>query len=548
MPGTPPFLREASDTPSFSCTGPLRKIGVVLRVQAAQLQTSSPTPVHTCSVQQADPNLAEMAAKDSLKWTFGLLNSANRYLTAETFQCKVTANGTTMKQKQIWTLRRQGEGGHVALQSHAGKYLSIDRDGKVSAGATEVGPDETLTLETKPDGKVAVKSSYGRYLGGSGENISGFDQTCEAINLFTIHLAMHPQINLYNVCRKKFCRLADEEIVCDELIPWGSDALIILEFHGGKYALRAANGKLLHRDGSLVNELSNDTLYTIVFRDAQVAFRDRHGKFLTAVGGVARMQSRKESIGKDELFLLMDSHPQISLTACNKKLVSIRDGMEVRANQAQDNISDAEIFQMEAVDRTDRSGNCKWAFRGNNNKYWSANPGITADADNATEKNEFIVEWLGPMIALKAASNGKYISVKSNGKMSAESTELTDECKFVFDFINRPLLVLRGCYGFVGVKGGSGVLECNRSQYDLFRVTCTNGTFNIQGSNGKYMAVDGDENITITSDSAYNFHFELRAHTHMVIVAENGKFLMGAQNGGFTAKGSTISNTTLWEY
>ena len=486
--------------------------------------------------------------EQSLKWTFGLLNSGNRYLTAETFQNKVTANGATMKQKQIWTLERKGDG--VALKSHAGKYLSVDRDGNVNAGAETVGPDETLALETQPDGKVAVKSSYNRYLGGSGDDISGFAQEVGTTNLFIIHLAMHPQINLFNVRRRTFCHLVEEEgILCDEEIPWGADALIILEFHGGKYALRAANGKLLHRNGTLVDSRSEDTLYTVVFREAMVSFRDVNGKFLTAVGAVAKVQSRKESIGKDEQFLLTDSHPQLRLTASNGKLVSIRDGVEVRANQAADVCTDAEIFQMEAADKADRSGNCKWVFRGNNKKYWTSSPGLKADVDTATAANtDFEVEWDGATIAIKNAATGKYVSVKSNGMMKADMAEPVAECKFTFDFINRPLLVLRGNYGFVGVKGSSGVLECNRSQYDIFHVECREGKFFIRASNGKYMAVAADSTLTVTSNEAVPFEFELRAHTHMVIKAPNGKLLKGAQNGGFTATGDTICSATLWEY
>ena len=69
---------------------------------------------------------------------------------------------------------RQGEA--VALMSHAGSYLSIDKDGNVSAAAENVGKDETVTLVTQDDGRVAIKSSHGRYLGGSGDNITGFDQ------------------------------------------------------------------------------------------------------------------------------------------------------------------------------------------------------------------------------------------------------------------------------------------------------------------------------------------------------------------------------------
>ena len=483
----------------------------------------------------------------SLKWTFGLRNSANKYLTAETFQHKVTANGATMKKKQIWTMERVGEN-KVAFKSHLGRYLSIDSDGKVSAAAEEVGKDQTLELETQADGRVAIKTSHGRYLGGSGDNLSGFDKTCEATNLFVIHLALHPQINLYNVNRRTFCHLVENEIRCNEDIPWGFDALIVLEFHDGKYALRAANGKVLKRTGELVNTVSDDTLYTMVFRNAQVAFRDNKGKYLTAVGAMATVQSRKDTIGKDELFVLMDSHPQVRLTASNGKLVSIRDGLEVRANQGQDNSTDNEIFQMEAANREDKSGNVKWSFRSSNKKYWSQTPGIKADKETREAICLFEVEWQGPMIALKG-SNGKYVSVKSNGKMSADSAELTDDCKFVFEFINRPLLVLRGEYGFVGVKGNSAILECNRSVYDLFHVTCTNGSFQIQGANGKYVCVDGDSNLTVAGDTVgAEFFFELRAHTHMIIRAPNGSLLQGAQNGGFTATGSRIDGSTLWEY
>ena len=487
----------------------------------------------------------------SLKWTFGLLNPGGKYLTAESFQHKVTANGTTLKKKQIWTLVRQGEKA-VALMSHAGTYLSIDKNGVVSAAADEIGADQMLTLETNDAGKVSVKSSYGRYLGGSGDNISGFDKAVDTMNLYTIHLAMHPQINLYNVNRRTFCHLVTtvenvREIHCNEEIPWGHDALINLEFHREKYALRAANGKVLDRCGNLVNKIADDTLYTIVFREAQVAFRDCKGKYLTAVGAMAKVQSRRDSIGKDELFVLMDSHPQMSFVACNKKQVSLRDKIEVRANQRQDDVTDSEIFQMEAVNREDRSGNCKWAFRGNTKKYWSEDRGLKADKESIADATHFEIEWEGPMIALKA-DNGKYISVKSNGKMSTEAKELTEECKFVFDFINRPLLVLRGSYGFVGVKGTSGILECNRSHYDIFYVTCNNGTFHIQAANKKYVGLDAAGNVTVCSDEPVDFWFELRAHTHMAIRGPNGKYLEGVQNGGFTARADKISSNTLWEY
>ena len=37
-----------------------------------------------------------------LAWKVGLLNHQGRYLTAETFGCKINASGTALRKKQIW--------------------------------------------------------------------------------------------------------------------------------------------------------------------------------------------------------------------------------------------------------------------------------------------------------------------------------------------------------------------------------------------------------------------------------------------------------------
>ena len=493
--------------------------------------------------------MASGGFNETLKWTFGLLNCANKYVTAEAFQSKVNANGTTLKKKQIWTLERVEES-VIALKSHLGRYLTVDRNGKIDASGEEIGPDQKFEFFTQEDGKIAIRSAtHERYIGGTGDMMTGFDKEIGETNLFTIHLAMHPQINLRNVNRKTYCHQVGEEIRCNEVIPWGYDAMIILEFHGGKYALRAANGQYLSRQGKLVNEPSADTLYTLVFRNAQVAFRDCKNKYLTAIGASATVQARKETIGKDELFALEDSHPQVRLIANNGRYCSVRDSEDVRAKP--DDYTDAEIFQMEAVDRSDRSGNVKWAFRSNNKKFWNADASsvISNQDDFSAPTTHFEIEWEGPMICLKA-SNGKYVSIKANGQMIANAAEKTETCKFVFEFINRPILVLRGEFGFVGVKGAtSGVLECNRSQYDLFEVTGNAGTYNIKGANGKYWKLQSDGTFTTTGDKGEDFFFELRAHTHMCIVARNGQYIKGVQNGGFTATGgTTINSSTLWEY
>ena len=428
-------------------------------------------------------------------------------------------------------------------------FIGCDIDGKISCSAEEVGNEQQFEMETQADGKVAIRSSaYGRYFGGTGDQLNATPKEVSATTLWTLHMAMHPQINLRNVNRKTYAHLKGAEVCVDEEIPWGADAMIVLEFHEGRYALRLFNKKYLTRTGSLTDNLSDDSLYILVFRDAQVAFRDCKGKYLTAVGASATMQSRKDTIGKDELFVLEDSHPQCTLlAAAAKKYASIRSSQEVKANQT--SVTDAEVFQLEAVDRTDRSGKVKWAIHCNNKKFWNCeSSNVVADSTDPTKPtSQFDIEWNKSTIAL-IASNGKYVVRKANGQLAATGVEANEDAYFVFEMINRPILVLRGEYGFVGTKGAAATLECNRSQYDVFEVECKEGEY-FFSKDGKFWKLeDGENTITCSSAQPVPYTIELRAHTHMCIRAPNNNYIAGEQHGGFKAVKNVIDGSTLWEY
>lgn len=487
------------------------------------------------------------AAGNSFKWTVGLINCANKYLTAEQFQFKVNANGTSLRKKQTWSLEDVGDD-KIAMKSCYNRYLGSDKDGKITADSEEITEDNKFTLETQDDGKVAIRSATGRYFGGTGDNLSGFDKELSASTLWTIQLSIMPQLNLYNVNRRTYAHLdlQNDEIRVNEAIPWGFDATISVEFHEGKYSIRAANGKYLSYTGKLSNDLTHDSLYTIIYRGTQVAFKDGQGKYLAGVGANATLQSRKATIGKDELFKFEDTNPQITLIAYNKKYVSTRTGIEVRANQAEQ--TDSEIFQLMSVDRNDLSGNVKWAICGKNQKYWNSESNLVANSDDfSSAYNQFTIVWQGPMVMFKA-NNGKCLKVTSNGQLSASGGEDDNECKFVLEIVNHPIITLRSEYGFVGSKGASGILECNRSQYDVFRLGGNAGTYHFQAASGKYWKVEGDS-IVNNGDAGSDFFIEFRAHTRMCIVAPNGQYIKSEQNGDFKITGGdNVSKSTLWEY
>ena len=62
------------------------------------------------------------------------------------------------------------------------------------------------------------------------------------------------------------------------------------------------------------------------------------------------------------------NHAQVSLIGHNGKLVSVKQGLDVAANQIE--LADTETFQLE-----EESSNEKWTFRSNINKYWKLENG-----------------------------------------------------------------------------------------------------------------------------------------------------------------------------
>ncbi|XP_029455086.1 fascin-2 [Rhinatrema bivittatum] len=482
-----------------------------------------------------------------LKIQFGLINYDNRYLTAEAFGFKVYASAASLKKKQIWTLEQDEiDSSVVFLKSHLGRYLTADKDGKVSCEAEKPDGDCRFTVIAQSDGRWALQSeSHKRFFGGSEDRLSCFAQTVTELELWTVHLAIHPQANLLSVSRRRYAHLSsqEDEISMESNIPWGVDSLITLIFQDKKYCLKTCDNRYLRNDGKLVKELDTGTCYTLEFKEGKLAFKDCDGKYLTPMGPTGTLKSgRSSKPGKDELFDLEKSHPQVVFMASNSRYVSIRQGINVSANQ--DEETDYETFQMQIDQETK-----KCIFHTNAGNYWTLvnHGGIQSTATEIDANTLFEIEWHGRKVALKA-SNGKYVCMKKNGQLAAVCDSVGENEEFTLKLINRPILVLRGDLGFVCYHRSSSMLDANRSIYDVFQIIFNDGAYQIKGLNGKFWYITSNGTICSDGDMSEDFFFEFREHGLIAIKGKNGKYLRGDQAGTLKADADAVNYATLWEY
>ncbi|KPP71229.1 fascin-2-like [Scleropages formosus] len=483
----------------------------------------------------------------ALKLQFGLVNHEGRYLTAETFGFKVNASASSMKKKQIWTLEQDDQDGQaVFLRSHLGRYLAANKDGKVSCEAEEADGDCRFLIAAQSDGRWALQSEpHQRYFGGSADRLSCFSQAAGESELWAVHLALHPQANMLSVSRKRYAHLAvaEDEIAVDNNIPWGVDSLVTLVYQDGKYCLKTCDNRFLNHDGKLVRVAGHGTDYTLEIRSGKLTFKDYEGKYLSPTGPTGTLRSgRCSKPGKDELFDLEESHPQVVFQASNHRFVSVKQGVSVSANQ--DNETDMETFQME-IDKDNK----KCMFRTNSGTYWTlvSQGGIQSTATEIAATTMFDIEWLGRRVALRA-SNGKYISTKKNGQLAAVSSMPGEDEQFMMKLINRPILILRGESGFVCHHKSSNTLDANRSVYDIFTLLFSDGAYHIKGSSGKFWYVSNSGVACTDGDMPEDFFFEFLEHGRVGIKGKNGKYLRGDQGGTLKGDADSVDISSLWEF
>nr|XP_054763727.1 fascin-like [Lytechinus pictus] len=268
----------------------------------------------------------------NLKYKFGLINSAGRYLTAEKFGGKVNASGASLKLKQVWTLEQDENVSY--LKSHTGNYLSADKNGNVYCDCDDRAnnKDTGFSIEIQDDGKWALKNvTHGRYLScNSDELICNQSSDSNPAVHWTVQLAIHPQVCMKNVQQQLYAHLkisedGEDRVVADEMVPWGADSTLTLVYGGkGKYCLEAFNGKFVQSDGQLVDSINEKTEYTLIFNSGNLQLRDNSRGFLGVDSGTKVLRSTSKTT-KATSFVLEDSCPQGAFVL-GEKYASLKQG------------------------------------------------------------------------------------------------------------------------------------------------------------------------------------------------------------------------------
>jgi len=488
-------------------------------------------------------------ALDERAWTVGVVNSKSKYLTAETFGFKINANGTSLKKKQLWVLQPTGTRDYVSLKSHLGKYLAVDGFGNVTCEADELEAGGVFEIAVADDGsgRWALKNVERKYyMGAAGDKLVCNAKAPSDSELWYIHLAARPQVNLYSVGRKRFAHLSDQmdEVHVDANIPWGEDTLFTLEFRDHHYALHTCNNLYLHRDGQLQSSCSEDCLFAIEYHNGSLALRDRAGKYLSPIGSKAVMKTRGLAVTKDELFTLENSLPQASFSAAsNERYVSVKQGVDLTANQEE--VGEHERFLLEFD-----AGTKRWYIRTMQDRYWTleTSGGIQASSGKKSSNALFDLVWHADGSLSFRANNGKCLATKKSGHLYANSEENEEAAKFFFYLINRPILVLKCEQGFVGYKSSSSArLECNKTNYETVHVERgEHGQVFFKGQNGRYWTPD--DGISATGEVPHPFYMELREPTRMCIKDVHGHYLGAQKNGSFALDSTDVAQATYWEF
>ncbi|XP_041112246.1 fascin-3-like [Polyodon spathula] len=482
----------------------------------------------------------------------GIVSTLGKYLTSEYYANCVTAAGCEMRTNQIWDVEIQSFRGSqvvVALKGSRGLRLVVDLDGSVSCGASCTEPQNLFLLTFQPNGKWSFKSlATGTHLEADGEDVICVSENVRDEHLWTPCIAIHSHVVFFNIRSHLYLQADPEEdqVWAGATYPFNERCGFVMLFDKdkGKYHLRTSDGLYVSSVKKLVSKPSEKTALTFHLRPGYLAsFFDDCGSRLFPHGRSGALLPGNIHINKDEWFVIKRNPCLITLKALNKNYATVTCGVEVYANR---NKPDSHsLFELEVNPRTElvkiQTPKGRYlTLRGSNS--------VIADGDGDESNSLFEVEWRYGKVCFQA-SNGMYLTVKPIGLITASSPEVGPNEQFVVQLANRPFLMMRGKYGYVGKSIHHAVLQCNLPEPEqISLIPCKHGFYHFKGSNGNFWTMTENDTFKADGNVVLNFCIEIRGINLLAILAPNGCYLRGENSGVLSATGQTIDEDCLWEF
>ncbi|XP_012520237.1 PREDICTED: fascin-3 [Propithecus coquereli] len=497
---------------------------------------------------------------DEVKWIhrhpkaedlrIGLISWAGTYLTFEAYKNTVTATAKSLGRRQTCELLVSNE--HetqavVRLKSLQGFYLLCEGDGTVCYGQPKNSHHGCFLLHFHRNSKWTLQCLIsGRYLESNGENVFCNSRVLSAYHMWTPRPALHVHVILYSPIHRCYARTDPTvgRIWVDAAVPCLEECGFLLHFQDGCYHLETSTHHFLSHVDRLVSQPSSQTAFHMQVRPGGlVALCDGEGGMLYPQGTHLLLGLGSNPVRGEEWFILQHCPTWVSLRSKTRRFISVTYDAEVHATS--ERLTPMSLFQFECD-----SESPTLQLRAATGYYLAQRHHkiVMANGHPLESDTFFRVQWNYGRIILQSLS-GHFLGIAANGLLMASASLPGPNEEFGIRLANRPFLVLRGRYGYVGSSSERDLIQCNMDQPDCIHLLpCRQGIYHFQAQGGSFWSITSFGTFRPWGKFALNFCIELQGSNLLTVLAPNGFYIRADRSGTLLADSEDITKECIWEF
>ncbi|KAF6085860.1 fascin actin-bundling protein 3 [Phyllostomus discolor] len=364
--------------------------------------------------------------------------------------------------------------------------------------------------------------------------------------MWTPRPALHAHVILYSPLHRCYAR-ADptlSRVWVDAPIPYLGECGFLLHFQDGCYHLESSTHCFLSHLDRLVSQPSTQTAFHMQVRPGGlVALSDGEGGMLYAQGPRLLLGLGSSPHRGEEWFILQHCPTWVSLRSRSRKFLSVIYDVEVYA--ASEHLTPMSLFQFESD-----NDNLTLQLRSANGCYLAQRRHRTVLANGHPLECDtfFRMHWNCGRIILQSP-NRRFLGIAPNGLLMASVTIPGPNEEFGIRLANRPFLVLRGRYGYVGISPEHDLMQCNMDQPNCIHLLpCRQGIYHFQAQGGSFWSITSFGTFRPWGKFALNFCIELQGSNLLTVLAPNGFYMRSDRSGTLFADSEDITKECIWEF